>query len=134
MPQENVEIVRRVLDAISRADIDAAMESTSEDFEVDWSNSRGLLSGVYRGRGRARAALKSFLGPWDSLRWDPEELIELDDDRVLTVSQLRMRGHGSGVEVSAGGASIWTVHEGRVAALKLYQSKAEALEAAGLSK
>jgi hypothetical protein len=35
--------------------------------------------------------------------------------------------------VSAKGATIWTVRDGEVAAVKLYQSKAEALEAAGLS-
>jgi ketosteroid isomerase-like protein len=132
MSQENVEIVRRMLDAINRGDVDAAIESASDDFEADWSNSRGLLSGVHRGRGEARESLKAFLEPWESLRWDPEELIELEDGRVLAVSNIRMRGRGSGVEVSATGASIWTIRSGKAAAMKLYQSRAEAFEAAGL--
>jgi ketosteroid isomerase-like protein len=132
MSRENVEVVRRILDAINRGDVDAAIESASEDFEADWSNSRGLLSGIHRGRDEARESLKAFLEPWESLRWEPEELIELEDDRVLTVSHIRMRGRGSGVEVSASGASIWTIRHGKAAAMKLYQSKAEALEAAGL--
>jgi ketosteroid isomerase-like protein len=132
MAQENVEIVRRIIGAISRGDIDAAFECASQDFEADWSNSRGLLSGVHRGRDQARDSFESFLEPWASLRWEPEELIELEDDRVLTVSAFRMRGHGSGVEVNARGASIWTIRDGEAAAVKLYQSKAEALEAAGL--
>jgi ketosteroid isomerase-like protein len=130
--QENVEIVRRMLDAINRGDVDAAIEPASEDFEADWSNSRGLLSGIHRGRDEARASLKTFLEPWESLRWDPEELIELEDNRVLAVSHIRMRGRESGVEVSATGASIWTIRDGKAAAMKLYQSKAEALEAADL--
>jgi ketosteroid isomerase-like protein len=132
MSQANVEIVRRMLDAISRGDVDAAIESASEGFEADWSNSRGLLSGIHRGRDEAREGLKTFLEPWESLRWDPEELIGLEDDRVLAVSHIRMRGRGSGVEVSARGASIWTIRDGKVAAMKLYQSKGDALEAAGL--
>jgi ketosteroid isomerase-like protein len=131
MSWENVEIVRRIIDAINRRDIDAVVESASADLVMDWSNSRGLLSGIHRGRDEARDAFESFLQPWDSLRWEPEELIELEDDRVLAVSRLHMRGRGSGVEVNARGASIWTIRDGKAAAITLYQSKAEALEAAG---
>jgi ketosteroid isomerase-like protein len=132
MSEENVEVVRRIIDAINRRDVDAVVESGTEDFVMDLSNSRGLLSGVHQGRDKAREAFETFLEPWDSLRWEPEELIELGDDRVLTVSRLQMRGRGSGVEVNASGASIWTIRAGKAAAITLYQSKAEALAAAGL--
>ena len=134
MSQENVETVRQILKAINRRDIDAVVESATEDFVMDWSNSRGLLSGVHRGRDQAREAFQSFLEPWESIRWEPEELIDLRDDRVLTVSGIQMRGRGSGVEVKASGASVWTIRDGRLAAIELYQSKVEALEAAGLSE
>jgi ketosteroid isomerase-like protein len=68
MSRDNVEIVRRILDAINRGDVDAAIESASEDFEADWWNSRGLLSGIHRGRDEARESLKTFLEPWESLQ------------------------------------------------------------------
>jgi ketosteroid isomerase-like protein len=129
----NVEIVRRVIDAISRGDIDAASGLVSADLEADLSNSRGPLSGVYRGREPIRRFLRSFLDAWASLEWEPDELIEIGGDGVLTVSRLRMRGQESGVEVNAGGAAIWTVRDGEVAVVRLYQSKADALEAAGLT-
>jgi ketosteroid isomerase-like protein len=134
MSQENVEVVRRIIDAINRRDVDAVVEAATEDVVVDWSNSRGLLSGVHHGKEMAREAFETFLEPWDSLQWELEELIELGDDQVLTVSRLQMRGRGSGVQVNASGASIWTIRDGRVAAISLYQSKVEALEAAGLSE
>jgi ketosteroid isomerase-like protein len=134
MSQENVEVVRRILDAMNRRDVDAVVDSATEDVVMDWSNSRGLLGGVRQGRDQAREAFEEFLEPWESLRWEPEELIELGDDRVLTVSRLQMRGRGSGVEVNASGASIWTIRNGKAAAIILYQSKAEALKAAGLSE
>lgn len=132
MSQENVEIVRRLIDAINRGDVDAAAEAANEDFEADLSNSRGPLTGVYRGRDQTREFLKSFLEAWASLQWDPEELIELKDNRVISASRLRMSGHASGAEVNARGAAIWKILDGKVAAVTLYQSKAEALEAAGL--
>jgi len=44
------------------------------------------------------------------------------------------RGRGSGVEVEATGAQVWTIRDGKFQRAKLYQSKAEALEAVGLSE
>ena len=131
MSQENVEVVHRILDAMNRRDVDAVVESATEDVIMDWSNSRGLLGSIRQGREQARQALEEFFEPWDSLRWDPEEVVDLGDGRVLTVSRLQMRGRGSGVDVNATGASIWTIKNGKAAAIALYQSKAEALEAAG---
>jgi hypothetical protein len=43
-----------------------------------------------------------------------------------------MRGRGSGVQVDATAAQIWTITDGKARRIKLFQSKAEALEAAGL--
>ena len=128
---ESVEVVRRVLDAFNRVDFAAVIDSMAQDVEFDFSNSRGPMSGVYRRREELREFLTSFADPWASLEFDPqEEVIELRDGRVLTVNTFRARGHGSGVEVGATGALIWTVRDGEVAAMTFYQSKAEALEAA----
>ncbi len=66
------------------------------------------------------------------MRWDPEEVIEVDESRLIVVNHVRMRGRGSGVEVDAKAAQLWTLRAGRAKRIKLYQSKAEALEAAGL--
>jgi ketosteroid isomerase-like protein len=131
MSAGSVEVVQGVFDALNRGDVDEAMDAASADCEIDWSNSRGVLKGVYRGRDEARKAWRAFLEAWDSVRWEAREFIELDDERVVIVSELTNRGSGSGVEVTARGASLWTVRDGEVAAVKLYQSKAEALEAAG---
>ena len=128
---ENIALARRVIDAFNRADIDAVLEASSEDFEFDFSNSRGPLSGVYRGPEEAREFFSSFLEPWAALEVETEELMEVGDDRVLTVSEIRTRGQGSGAPVKATGAMIWTMRDGKLAAAKLFQSKEEALEAVG---
>ena len=54
MSQENVELVRRTIDALNRREIDQAAEAAHGDFEADWSNSIAPHGGVYRGRERAR--------------------------------------------------------------------------------
>ncbi len=131
---ERIEAVRRVYDALNRADFDAVVDWMAKDVEFDFSNSRGPMSGVYRGRGEIREFLTSFAEAWASLEFDPqEEVIELHDGRVLTVNEFRARGHESGVQVGATGALTWTIRNGEVAAMTFFQSKAEALEAAGVS-
>ena len=134
MSQENVEIVRVVFDSINRGDVDGALEAAAHDFELDWSNSIGPAKGVYRGKAQARELWTSFLEAFDELRWDPEEFIEVDESRVIVVNHVRMRGHESGVGVDAGGAQLWTIREGKARSVKLYQSRAAALEAAGLEE
>jgi ketosteroid isomerase-like protein len=131
MPKQNVEIVRRVFDAVSRGDPEAAMEVAADDFEMDWSNSIGPAKGIYRGLEEVRALQDSFLDAFDEVRWDPEEIIEVDQSRLIVVNHTRMRGRGSGVEVDAVGAQLWTIREGVARSVKLYQSKADALEAVG---
>ena len=126
---EKADAVRRVVDAINRVDLEEFADAVSEDFELDFSNSRGPMSGLYRGRAEAQEFLRSFLEPWSSLQFDMEELIELQDGRMLLVGGLQSRGHGSGAEVAARGATVWTIHDGRVAAVTMYQSKDDALEA-----
>jgi hypothetical protein len=64
--------------------------------------------------------------------WDPVEIVEVDDSRVIVVNHIRMRGWGSGVEVEAVGAQLWTITDRRVRSVKVFQSKAGALDAVGL--
>ena len=132
MSQENVELVRRAIDSINRGRL--ALEDTTDDFEMDWSNSVGPLKGVYRGVEQVNAVFQSFREVWDRLRWDVQEVIELDGARVLIVNRVRMRGRTSRVEVQATGVQVWTIRYGKLAGVKLFQSKADALEAVGLSE
>ena len=133
MSQENVEVVRSIIDAINARDLDRAFEPAHEDLEADWSNSIGPHGGsVYRGSERARELFESFLEAWEEFRWEPQEIIEVDEARVVVVNRVRMRGRGSGVQVDATGAQLWTITGGKVRSITIYQSKADALEAAGL--
>ena len=58
----------------------------------------------------------------------------LDESRVIVVNHVRMRGRGSGLDIDAIGVQLWTIIDGKARSNKLYQSKADALEAAGLSE
>jgi ketosteroid isomerase-like protein len=133
MAQENIEVVRRTIDLFNRNEVDRVLDTADRNLEMDWSNSIGPLRGVYRGRQEVLEFWQSFLEAWDEVRWDPQEFIEVDEARVIVVNRVRMRGRRSGADVEAIGVQLWTITDGKGRKVKLYQTKAEALEAPGLS-
>jgi hypothetical protein len=50
MSRENVEIVQQAIDAFNRRDLDAVERLYDPEVEMDWSRSRGVQAGIYRGR------------------------------------------------------------------------------------
>jgi ketosteroid isomerase-like protein len=130
--EKNAELVRRVYDLLMEGGVDAALELAADDCVWDWSNSIGPAKGIYRGKEQVREFSASFVEAFDEVLWDPVEIVEVDDSRVIVVNHIRMRGRGSGVEVEAVGAQLWTITDRRVSSVKLFQSKAGALEAVGL--
>jgi hypothetical protein len=134
MSEENVELVRRTIGLFNAREIERALDLVPDDFEMDWSNSIGPLKGIYRGRQEVVRLWRTFLDAWDEVQWNPEEIIEVDETQVVVVNHVEMRGRGSGVDVDAIGVQLWTFEAGEAQRVKLYQSKAEALEAAGLSE
>jgi len=134
MSEGNIELVRRTIDLVNATEIDRALEELADDFEMDWSNSIGPLKGIYRGRQEVLKLWRTFLDAWDAVQWDPEEIIEVDESRVIAVNHVRARGRGSGAAVDSVGALLYTISDGKARSIKLFQSKAEALEAVGLEE
>jgi ketosteroid isomerase-like protein len=132
MSEENAEIVRRAFEAINLGDVDAALQDAADEFVVDWSNSTGPVKGIYKGKAKARELWGTFVEAFEELTWDAEEIIDVDESRVIAVNHVRMRGRGSGVAVDAKGVQLWTIADGEAQSVKLFQNKEDALEAAGL--
>ncbi len=118
-----------MIDLFNRKEVERALDVANEEFVMDWSNSIGPLSGIYRGKDGARELWTAFTDAWDEWSWEPQEVLELDDDRVLVVNRIRARGRGSGAHVDAVGVQVWTFRNGRATFVKLFQTKEEALKA-----
>jgi ketosteroid isomerase-like protein len=131
--RENIDIVRELFDHVwIHRNVEAAIELVHPDAVFDWSDSRSPYRGLYHGHEALREAAERTWEAWDE--WNPsfEEVIDVDPETVLIVTLVRGRGKGSGVPVEARGASLWSVRDGKISHAKLFQSKAEALEAIGL--
>jgi ketosteroid isomerase-like protein len=131
MSRESVELVRQSTDAYNSRDIDGMLENWAPDAVLDWSNARSFDAGVYRGHDEIRAFMERFLSAWDEVRIEiVDGPAEVEDGVVLTENVAYMRGR-DGIEVQARSAWLTTIRGDQTASLTLYQTKQEALEAAG---
>ncbi len=134
MSQENIEIVRRANDAYNRRDLDGLLEAWAPDAVLDWSNARVFEAGIYRGHGEIRAFAEEYLAMWDEIRIEiVDGPLEVRDGLLIAENVGYLRGR-DGIEVQARSAWLITIRDGKQTSLTLYQTKREALEAAGVSE
>ena len=136
MSEENVEIVRRAFADLgpypARVEEGALDRLTAPDIEID-------VSAVYPDAPvfQGLEAWRDFMGslPWGgSLKLEPEQYFDVDDERVLVFMRVTAEGEGSGVPVDMRNAHEFRIRDGLCVAWKVYADRTEALEAAGLSE
>jgi ketosteroid isomerase-like protein len=130
--EENVETVQRHIEGWNRRDLKAWLASYHPEAEIDWSRSRGPLKGVYRGHGEHEAFWGEFWSTFQDIQLETHGLIEAGSEVVFS-NTAHLRGR-EGIEVSARSTQVFTVENGQISRLRLFQDPAEALEAAGLSE
>jgi len=129
MSQENVEIVRRGYEDFNRT---GEFDSELFDPEIEVDNSNAMLdAAVYRGPEGLREYLSLLREMWKQVRVEPQEFIPVGEEQVIVPIRMIMVGRDE-IETVARAASVFTLRDGKVTRVKNYQSKAEALEAAGL--
>jgi ketosteroid isomerase-like protein len=134
MSQENLEIVRRATEAYNRRDVDGFLEYWAHDAVLDWSNSRGFDARVFRGHDEIRAFMQRFLGTFENARIEfVDDPVEIEDGLVIVDNVTYLRGR-DGIEVQARSSWLIRIRDGEQTSLTLYQTKQDALEAAGLSE
>ena len=130
MSQENVEVVRRTFeDFVRTGDVDPK----AFDPDSGYDNSNAMLDGaIYRGPEGLREFLSLLEGMWKQVRFEPQEFIPVGEDKVVMPVQMTAVGRDE-IEAVARAAQVFTLREGKISHVKAFQTKAEALEAAGLS-
>jgi ketosteroid isomerase-like protein len=133
MSQENVEVVRRVYDAAANRHSASILALYDPDVEFDATRMGVGDLGIYHGHEGLRTLFGEFHQVWGEIEYDYEDLIEAGQHVVAVVTR-HARGRASGVGVEAPLALLWTVREGKVVRVVWFQTREEALEAAGLSE
>ena len=152
MSQENVELVRRFLEAVDRlyaaywqgpwslADSLRAGEVPPEIADamrywhpnIEWKSA--LIGITTRGYEGTVHGVDQFLDAAQDYRVNVLEVTDLGNSQVLAVLRPSMKGKASDIDVNATIFSIVTVEDGLIIRMDEYLERAEALEAVGLSE
>jgi ketosteroid isomerase-like protein len=129
--EENVERLRQGLDAFARRDEAAWNELADPELEVvpvpDWPE------GAIRGREAAWDFFIAAEEPWEPGSFEMVEVID-SDDKVVTHLKRDMRGKSSGVEVQYDYWLMAVIRNRKALRLEWFETREEALEAAGLQE
>ena len=132
MSQENVEIVKRGIDAFNHRNVDLLATLVTPDFA--WFPALpGVVEGDgYRGREGIEMYFEEISNTWDELRVLGGEFRDLGE-RVVVLGRTEGRGRGSGVQVGSPIGVIYDFRDGKMSRVLAHLDHGEALRAAGLS-
>jgi ketosteroid isomerase-like protein len=130
MSEENVELLRKVLDVYNEKSFAENLHLI--DPEVVWNMSHMEMPErpVYRGI----LGLREFAETWaESWEFDHVEIEKHVDagDRIVVWIHHTGRGKGSGIDIEQHFAQVWTLRDGRALRMEMYPTFEEALEAGG---
>jgi ketosteroid isomerase-like protein len=136
MSQENLEIVRREYAAFAARDWGALADLCHHDIEYETLDSAPGVAGSYRGLDEITAFFDAWFSPYSEFRVEPDEIVDAGD-QVVTVERHAARG----LQGAEGGswlhhtfACVISFKDGKIWRVKESPSRAEALQAAGLSE
>ena len=135
MSRENVEVVRRFIEGLPRAqssgDWQPILRELDPDVEiVDLDIS--LDAGPYRGPDSARRWIGDWMESWESWTLEDVEVRPVGQDQTIGLFLVRAKGKGSGIELSRRDAMVCALQAGKIAKITYYNDQQAALEAVGL--
>jgi ketosteroid isomerase-like protein len=152
MSQENVEAARRLypgeVDVVAVLADRKALDVTlgplvHPDFEtvtvpgqvpVSGASGQNTSRPIVHGLDGFVSGFGDWLSAWETWVVTPTDFIDVDEDRVLVMLDIRARSKTHQVEMPVEGANLLTIKDGRIARIELFFERGQALEAAGLSE
>jgi ketosteroid isomerase-like protein len=135
MSQDDVEVVRRFLEANRSDDVEGATALALELAEPN-SEYTSIIAAVepriYRGADGIREYFRDLAESFEEWRNEVEEIYEVAPDTVFATIRTRVVGKASGVPVEARLAFACVLSGGKFVRGGTYLSREEALEAVGL--
>jgi ketosteroid isomerase-like protein len=127
--ESGVEVVREIIAALSRGDVDAMLARMHPDFE--WRPLEGSPAArVCHGHAEVRDYVHDWLGTFDDLRMELDDPVQVGDRVVANVRGFG-RGRASGVALDTRFCQVWTLDGETALAMEEHSTRAEGLAAAG---
>jgi len=130
MSEEDVKLARRSLEAWNGRDFKTWSGLFHPAAELDWSRARGPFKGVYRGPREWEAFWEVFWSTFEDVQIEIHGFREAGSDVVVT-NTAHIRGR-EGIEVVSRTALVYTVENGQITRLRMFQGPDEAFAFVGL--
>jgi ketosteroid isomerase-like protein len=129
---EVIEAVRGATEAMTRGDAPAALDALDPD--VAWHATVGGIDEgrVYHGREEVAAAFIDYFAVWERMELRVDDYIDAGGDEVVVFFHEVAKGRESGAVVETDAGTVNTVRNAKIARVRSYMKRSQALEAAGL--
>ena len=135
MSEDNIRIARHGYELLAAGDLDGVLELIDPEVELEIHTGRPDLPETERLHGHAGFLenLRLLQEVFDDVVVTPEEFIEAGEDLVVPIHTAG-RGRASGIRVENRVTHIWTIRDGKATRFRVFATKEQALEAAGLGE
>jgi ketosteroid isomerase-like protein len=133
MSEENVEIVRRLVEAWNEHDEALAASYLADDIEWAPAGPAAVDRVVYRGPEEFARGFAAVWETWDQFHFEEADVRDLDDS-ALWLGRVRMRGRASHIELDQEFANRFDLRDGLITRVHAFLTWRDALKAAGLSE
>ncbi len=135
MSQQNVEIVRRGLEAAwktPKPDVEVlnALYHPEYVLESNW----GVEGKIYRGAAGFREVMADLDDAWEEWRQEIDEILDAGADRVVVIARLVARARRSGAPVDSQWGMVFQLDGGQIVSTRSFVRPEDALTAAGLRR
>ena len=133
MSEENVEIVKEFSQLFEAGDRDEWREYFDPDVVWDASASGMPQAGIYHGHQGVERFFRDWLATWTDYEIETREYIDAGG-AVVVVFRQAGTGRSSGVRTERDFFNVYELRGSKVVRCRLYESREQALEAAGLEE
>jgi ketosteroid isomerase-like protein len=123
--QAAAELVREIIEALNRGDVDGMLALMHPDFE--WRPLEASpVAGVCRGHDEVRRYVEEWRSTFEGVRLDLEDATEVAD-RIVAVVRGHGRGRASGLKLDSRFCQVWTVRGETALRMEEYATREEGL-------
>jgi len=133
MSQQNVEIVRKGMEAWNQHDADLWLSYAALDVEWAPAGPAAVERTVYRGHDEVASGFAAIWETWDVFHCEEGQIRDLGDS-VLWLGRVKMRGSASHIDLDQEFAVHIRLQDGQVISVRSFLAWQEAVEAVGLSE
>jgi uncharacterized protein (TIGR02246 family) len=131
MSQANVEVVQRLIAALSERDAEGYVALCTPD--VQMVSPVAAIEGTTVGSEGIRQFFSGLKEAWSEFRVDVERIQAVGDNQVLALLEMTAVSEG-GVPLAQPLSSVYDLAEGRLRRVRVYLDRVEALKAVGLEE